>query len=56
MFISDKDAPNGLCIVSITTDRQAGGIANALESYSTALAAKGHHHIIIIGISSSIIT
>ena len=49
------DAPNGHCVLSITTDRQAGGIANALVSYSTALAAKGHHHIIILPSSAVII-
>ena len=51
----DTDVPNGHCVLSITTDRQAGGIANALVSYSTALAAKGHHHIIILPSSAVII-
>ena len=51
----DTYVSNGHCIVSITTDRQAGGIANALVSYSTALAKKGYHHIIILPSSAVII-
>ena len=43
------------CIVSITTDRLAGGIANALVSYSEALATKGHHHIIILPPSAIVV-
>ena len=43
------------CVVSITTDRQAGGIANALVSYSEALAAKGHHHIVVLPPSAVIV-
>ena len=45
----DTNVSNGHCIVSITTEEQlTGGIANALVvTYSTALAKKGYHHIII---------
>ena len=50
-----KDVPNGRCVLSISTDRKAGGIANALVSYSMALATKGHHHIIILPPSAVII-
>ena len=47
--------PQKRCIVSITTDRQAGGIANALVSYSNALTTKGHHHTIILPPSAIIV-
>ena len=43
------------CVVSITTDRQAGGIANALVSYSDALTTKGHHHTIILPPSAIVV-
>ena len=42
-------------VVSITTDRQAGGIANALVSYSDALTTKGHHHTIIVPPSAIVV-
>ena len=47
--------PQKRCVVSITTDRQAGGIANALVSYSAALTTKGHHHIIILPPSAIVV-
>ena len=47
--------PRKRCIVSITTDRLAGGIANALVSYSEALSTKGHRHIIILPPSAIVI-
>ena len=45
---SSTPTPQKCSVVSITTDRQAGGIANALVSYSDALTTKGHHHTIIL--------
>ena len=47
--------PRKRCVVSITTDRLAGGIANALVSYSEALTTKGHNHIIILPPSAAIL-
>lgn len=35
-------------IVSITTNREEGGLANSLVSYSKALAMIGEHHLVII--------
>ena len=35
-------------ILSITTDRKKGGIATALASYSAALAAQHHRHIVLL--------
>ena len=47
--------PQKCSVVSITTDRQAGGIANALVSYSDALTTKGHHHTIILPPSAIVV-
>ena len=47
--------PQKRSVVSITTDRQAGGIANALVSYSNALTTKGHHHTIILPPSAVVV-
>ena len=47
--------PQKRSVVSITTDRQAGGIANALVSYSDALTTKGHHHTIILPPSAIVV-
>ncbi|MEC7706317.1 MAG: hypothetical protein VYE61_07220, partial [Pseudomonadota bacterium] len=47
--------PQKRSVVSITTDRQAGGIANALVSYSDALTTKGHRHTIILPPSAIVV-
>ena len=48
-------APQKRSVVSITIDRQAGGIANALVSYSDALTTKGYHHTIILPPSAIVV-
>ena len=55
LSLHSTPAPQKRCVVSITTDKQAGGIANALVSYSDALTAKGHHHTIILPPSANVV-
>ena len=41
-------------VISVTTDRQPGGIANALISYSRALHIAGYNHLVILPEGASV--
>ena len=41
-------------VISVTTDRQPGGIANALISYSRALDIAGYNHLVVLPEGASV--
>ncbi|MGB1625207.1 MAG: hypothetical protein ACPHCL_03590, partial [Candidatus Puniceispirillaceae bacterium] len=42
-------------VISVTTDRQKGGIANALVSLSRALKLAGYRHIVLLPEAATIL-